>query len=560
MASKARAKIAAPAVTRAALYLRVSTGRQAESDLSIPDQQRQLGAYCATKGWVVDQEFVEPGNTATDDKRPQFQTMIDLALTKPSPFSVILVHSFSRFFRDQFQFEFYARKLARNGVRIISITQELGDDPMSLMMRQIMNLFDEYQSRENAKHTLRAMKENARQGFWNGARPPLGYRIVAAEQRGTKIKTKLEIDPAQAEKVRLIYSLALNGHENTGPMGLKAIASNLNKRGLTTRNGGRWGSSSVHNTLTVPTYFGEHHFNKRVAKTGEFKDEEEHVVIAVPPIVTRAEYDAVQQNMTLRAPTTAHSQAYCGPTLLGGIIFCGNCRGAMTLRTGRGNGGQYRYYTCCTRARTGDTGCKGVTIREDAADAAVIHHLENRLLEPKRLAAMMVNIIDRRDEFIQRRGKHIADLRKRATEAEAKLKRLIEAIEDGLADAKDRSFKDRILELRQTRDSLDGQADRAAAAMERMGTTLTPALVKQFALATRQMLRDENGGYRRDLLKAVAQRVDVTPKGGLRVSGCAVELLRTISANNGVESAALDVRTHEPGWRALLDSNQRPLA
>jgi DNA invertase Pin-like site-specific DNA recombinase len=267
MASKARAKIAAPAVTRAALYLRVSTGRQAESDLSIPDQQRQLGAYCATKGWVVDQEFVEPGNTATDDKRPQFQTMIDLALTKPSPFSVILVHSFSRFFRDQFQFEFYARKLARNGVRIISITQELGDDPMSLMMRQIMNLFDEYQSRENAKHTLRAMKENARQGFWNGARPPLGYRIVAAEQRGTKIKTKLEIDPAQAEKVRLIYSLALNGHENTGPMGLKAIASYLNKRSLTTRNGGRWGSSSVHNTLTVPTYFGEHHFKKRVAKS-----------------------------------------------------------------------------------------------------------------------------------------------------------------------------------------------------------------------------------------------------------------------------------------------------
>lgn len=59
--------------------------------------------------------------------------------------------------------------------------------------------------------------------------------------------------------------------------------------------------------------------------------------------------------------------------------------------------------------------------------------------------------------------------------------------------------------------------------------------------------------YRRDLLKAVAQRVDVTPKGGLRVSGCKVELLRAISANNGVESAAPDVRTHEPAWRPLSD-------
>ena len=560
MASKARRKIAAPAVTHAALYLRVSTGRQAESDLSIPDQQRQLEAYCATKGWVVDQVLVEPGNTATDDKRPQFQAMIDAALSKPPPFTVILVHSFSRFFRDQFQFEFYARKLARNGVRIISITQELGDDPMSLMMRQIMNLFDEYQSRENAKHTLRAMKENARQGFWNGARPPIGYKIVAAEQRGTKIKTKLEIDEGQAGKVRLIYRLALSGEENTGPMGIKAIATHLNARGVTTRDGGRWGSSAVHYILTAPTYVGEHHFNKRVAKTGEFKGDDEHVVIAVPPIVTHDQFDAVQRSMLLRRPTTEHSQAYCGPTLLGGIIFCGQCGGAMTLRTGRGNGGQYRYYTCGTRARTGDTGCKGVSVREDAADRAVIHHLENRLLEPTRLASMMDNIIDRREAFVERRSKNIADLRKRATETEAKLQRLYQAIENGLADPNDRSLKARIAELRDARDGLEGEAKRAAAAVERLGTTLTPELLAQFAIATRQMLRDENGGYRRDLLKAVAQRVEVTSKGALRVSGCKVELLRAISANNGVEAATLDVRTHDLGWRALLDSNQRPLA
>ena len=142
--------------------------------------------------------------------------MIDAALVKPPTFTVIVVHSFSRFFRDQFQFEFYVRKLAKNGVRLISITQDLGDDPMSVMMRQIMTLFDEYQSKENAKHTLRAMKENARQRYWNGALPPIGYRIVAAEQRGAKIKKKLEIDPIHADTVRLIYRLALNGDGDRG--------------------------------------------------------------------------------------------------------------------------------------------------------------------------------------------------------------------------------------------------------------------------------------------------------------------------------------------------------
>ncbi|WP_247434863.1 hypothetical protein [Bradyrhizobium sp. 139] len=96
------------------------------------------------------------------------------------------------------------------------------------MIRQIMALFDEYQSKENAKHTLRAMKENARQGFWNGALPPIGYRIVeAAEQRGHRTKKTLESDPIQTETVRLIFSLAREEEEDgsSGLMGVKSDAA-----------------------------------------------------------------------------------------------------------------------------------------------------------------------------------------------------------------------------------------------------------------------------------------------------------------------------------------------
>ncbi len=121
---------------------------------------------------------VEPGSTATNDRRPEFQRMIESGTAKPAPFDIVLVHSFSRFFRDHFELEFYVRKLAKNGIKLVSITQEIGDDPMHVMMRQMMALFDEYQSKENGKHTLRAMKENARQGFWNGSRPPIGYPVL----------------------------------------------------------------------------------------------------------------------------------------------------------------------------------------------------------------------------------------------------------------------------------------------------------------------------------------------------------------------------------------------
>lgn len=153
---------------RAALYLRVSTARQAEHDVSIPDQRRQGEAYCASRGYQLVETYVEAGASATNDRRPEFQRMMEAGTGKPAAFDIVIVHSFSRFFRDHFELEFYVRKLAKNGVKLASITQELGDDPMHVMMRQIMTLFDEYQSKENAKHVLRAQKENARQGFWNG--------------------------------------------------------------------------------------------------------------------------------------------------------------------------------------------------------------------------------------------------------------------------------------------------------------------------------------------------------------------------------------------------------
>src|SRR2546427_3141807 len=208
--SPAQASASAP---RAALYMRVSTGRQAEHDLSIPDQRRQLESWCRTQGYTVAAEFIEGGASAGDDRRPVFQQMIERACDGEQAFELILVHSYSRFFREAFEQEFYLRKLAKHGVRVVSITQPVGDEsePVHAMMRKVIALFDEYQSKENAKHVIRSMKENARQGFWNGATAPLGYKLVEAEKRGSKIKKKLAVDPVEAETVRLTFKLYLLG-------------------------------------------------------------------------------------------------------------------------------------------------------------------------------------------------------------------------------------------------------------------------------------------------------------------------------------------------------------
>jgi site-specific DNA recombinase len=508
---------------RTALYLRVSTGRQADNDLSIPDQRRQAKGYCASRGWQIVADYVEPGVSATDDRRPEFQRMIDAASTKPPAFDVILVHSFSRFFRDQFQLEFYVRRFAKNGVRLVSITQELGDDPMSNMIRQIMALFDEYQSKENAKHTLRAMKENARQGF-----SPIGYRIVeAAEQHGHRTKKALEIDPIQAETVRLIFRLAREGDGSSGPMGVKSITKHLNAAGIRTRDGGRWGLGSVHKVLTRTTYIGRHRFNTKFWKTRERKPDTEVVEMTVPAIIDAAEFEGVQALLKSRSPALTAPRVVSGPTLLTGICFCAGCGKAMTLRTGKG--GRYRYYACSTKARQGETGCQGRTVPMEKLDTLVADHIERRLLQPARLEEILSSVLDRREERAERRTAHIAALRKRAAETEAKLKRLYDAIENGVADLADPMLKDRIAELKATRDQARADAERAEGALDRLGPAITPQALKTFARTARKRMRTESGGYRRDHLRALAQRVEVDAK-ELRIMGSKSVLLRTLVA------------------------------
>ena len=539
---------------RAALYLRVSTARQAEHDVSIPDQRKQGEAYCAARGYQLVETFVDAGASATNDRRPEFQQMIEAGTTKPAPFEVVVVHSFSRFFRDHFELEFYVRKLAKNGIRLLSITQEMGDDPMHVMMRQIMALFDEYQSKENAKHVLRALKENARQGFWNGSLPPIGYRVIAAEQRGAKVKKKLEIDPLHADTVRLAFRLALEGDGTSGPMGVKAITKHLNERRIHTRDGGRWGIGTVHRMLTRQTYIGRHEFNRRT-KNGDNKPDEEVIPVAVPPIIDKATFDAVQARMKARNPKVTPPQVVGGPTLLTGLIHCAKCGGAMTIRTGKG--GRYRYYTCSTKARQGPTACTGMTVPMEKLDALVAGHLEDRLLDPARLEEVLAAVLDRRQERTERRRDHIAELNKRATETDLRLKRLYDAIESGVADLDDPDLKGRIASLKAIRDQSRVDADRASAMLESAGQkAITAPMLRKFATTARQRIRLDGGGYRRDHLRALAQRVEVAD-GEVRIMGSKSDLLRTLAAASGAGATMGAVPTFVPKWRSGRDSNPR---
>lgn len=533
---------------RAALYMRVSTGRQAESDLSIPDQRRQAMAFCKARGWNVVAEFVDAGLSGTDDKRPELQRLLEVATGGGTPFDAVVVHSFSRFARDHFALEYHVRKLRKHDVRLVSITQDLGDDPMSVMVRQVFALFDEYQSKENAKHVLRAMKENARQGFWNGAAAPYGYAIVAAEQRGSKTKKKLAIDPVEAEVVRKIFKLIREGDGASGPMGVKAVATWLNDHGYRTRRGARWGIGPLHKLITSATYKGEHRFNTKVWKTREAKPETEHVVVPVDPIIDGVTFDAVQAQLKSRNPRSTPPRVVTGPILLTGIATCASCGGGMTLRTGKS--GRYRYYACASCAQKGKSACKGRSIPMDKLDTIVTDRLADQLLTPRHVEKLLVGLLERQTARDEDHAQRLRALKDKLNDAGERLKRLYQAIESGIADPSDSTLKERIAAVKTERDIAQVAHDRAVAEL-RPDARITEDKIASAVEVMRANVLDGTIPFRRSYLRAMIDNVEVDDT-EIRIHGRRSVLERLVMGE-GVAPAGVPSFVRK--WRARKDSN-----
>jgi site-specific DNA recombinase len=524
-----------PAALRAALYMRVSTGRQAEHDLSIPDQRSQLKSWCRANGHDVVAEYIEAGASAGDDRRAAFQQMIERACDGERAFDIIVVHSYSRFFREAFEQEFYLRKLAKHGVRVVSITQPVGDEsePVHAMMRKVIALFDEYQSKENAKHVIRSRKENARQGFWNGATPPLGYRVIEAEKRGAKIKKKLEVDPVEAETVRLIFKLYLLGDGNSGALGVKGIVKWLNARGYRTRRGKTFGVGQLHKLLTNTVYIGRWKFNQASSKTRKRKADEEIVEILVPAIIEPDTFEQVQRQLHARSPKRQAPRVTTGPILLTGLAVCATCRGGMMLRTGTSKGGRvYRYYTCSNCATKGKTVCKGRSIPMDKLDRMVTDHLLERLFKPERIALILGSLSCRRAELAVAVSTRMSALQREVVDAGDRLKRLYRLVEDGLD--VDEVLKERLTTLKSDRDQAKAALERARE-QSAFPIQIDPALIERFGRTIRENFTAGSVPFRKAYLRSLIDVVEVDDH-QVRIKGTKEVLEKAVLASQRRES------------------------
>jgi DNA invertase Pin-like site-specific DNA recombinase len=229
-------------ILRAAAYIRVSTEDQIEYS---PDSQlKRIREYAAYRNILLpdDYIFLDEGISGRHtSNRPAFLRMIQAARQKPRPFDQILVWKFSRFARNRQDSIFYKSMLRKEcGIDVVSITEQLSDDPTSVLIEALLEAMDEYYSLNLAEEVRRGMNEKFSRGGVVSI-PPFGYRMKNGY---------FEADPNTAPYVKLIFEDYLGGLQ---PL---EIAEKLNAQGVHTRRGNPFTARAVRYILSNPFYAG----------------------------------------------------------------------------------------------------------------------------------------------------------------------------------------------------------------------------------------------------------------------------------------------------------------
>lgn len=406
-----------------ALYLRVSSEMQREQGTSISAQRLELRQYAAAQGWEIVQEYVDEGESAKTDDRPQFQRMITDAVGAHAPFARILVYSLDRFARNRYDSATYRQKLKKVGVQVVSFTERFEDNAEGHLMEAVVEGFAQYYSDKLGALTKRGQKEVARRGFLSGGSAPFGYTAVK-RQDGEVQRTALEPHEVYADVVRQVFSLRSQG------VSRREIANWLDERGIPPPRRVKWSDRTIDEMTQNETYLGNLIFNRRPSRTAPHLRENprsEWVIVegAHPALVTQELFNDANRRRTRRGKTNVR-QWKEHTYLLTGLLVCSKCGGPLVSRRS-GNrhkpDSPFYYYAC--RNNFKENKCAASSVSCDDLDRAVLDALRSQPLDEVTLRRTWNDLSDSLSDPV------LQSLRCDLADHERRRNNLLKALEDG---------------------------------------------------------------------------------------------------------------------------------
>lgn len=333
------------------LYMRYSSDRQTEQ--SIEGQRRVCLEFCERQGYNVVEQYVDRATSAfkDTDKRTQFQKMIKDS--DKQLWEGVVVYKLDRFARNRYDSATYKAKLKKNGVRVISATENISDNPEGVILEAVLEGMAEFYSKELSQKITRGMYETAHKCNSVGGQIPLGYRIE---------NKKLVIDESTAVIVREAFELYANGTT------VADICDIFNQKGYRTAKGVAFNKNSFKSIFKNERYIGV------------YKYKDVRIEGGMPAIIDKKTFDMVQRRLSMNAKAPARGKAKVD-YLLSQKLFCGHCGATMVGENGKGQSGiKYHYYTCSSRKRFHT--CDKRAIKKDFIETAVVEDAM-KLLTPE---------------------------------------------------------------------------------------------------------------------------------------------------------------------------------
>ncbi len=295
--------------TRAAQYLRMSTEHQ---QYSLDSQAAAIQEYAREHGFQVVRTYEDPGRSGLLLKhRPGLQLLLSDVVNCKADYAAILVYDVSRWgrFADNDEAAYYEFLCKRAGIQVHYCAEQFVNDgtiSSSILKALKRSMAAEY-SRELGVKVYAGKKRLVQLGFRVGGRAGYGLRRMLLSTDGKRkhqlkdgerkslLTDRVVLVPGsknQVECVRLMFRMGLR-------KSYRAVAQELNSRGIPHLHGKPWTADRVKEVLTNPKYVGCNVWGRTSAKLRSCRrptDPEQWIVSPTTfrPLVDRRIFDRVQ--------------------------------------------------------------------------------------------------------------------------------------------------------------------------------------------------------------------------------------------------------------------------
>lgn len=391
-------------------YVRVSTEEQVKDGFSLDNQRSDIKHKCNMEDWELLKIFEDEGiSGASLNERDGLKAALKFA--KEEKVDYLIVWKLSRLSRKVMDVVDILKFLEHSETSLLSIKDNIDTAThMGKYFLYIASIFAEIERENIIVQVKGGMAQKAREGLWNGGSAPLGYKLV---------DKKLIINKEEAKIIKFIFTEYLTGK------GYKAIAKDLNDRGLKTSKNAYFSGNSVKDIITNPIYAGRIRWG-RLKNWGKKDDNgqrkrkyssNEDIINVNGVHEAIIDLDIFKKAQQMLETNPRHNvKQFNGKHLLSGIIRCPDCGYGMSIQVVKSKGRTYEYYSC--NQYSNKKTCKPNLIPKNAIEKEFYEVFEKIVNEDDFITRILSSLNNSNNQVIElekaiaRKEKDIKDLEK----------------------------------------------------------------------------------------------------------------------------------------------------